>query len=430
MRSSLSAAILCSLFFAAVVWGQGQVVTEGLAILGGEAWHERGYDGRGTVVAIWDTGFLGYERLVSIELPPPASIEGLGLGIPVTGEPADRAAAHGTAVAEIVHDIAPGAMLRLLASPADVEDPGRAVAALLAWEPDVVVISIYGGIACAAEEGRYERLMRALWEQGILVVVAAGNDATSYWSGEFHDEDGDGWHDFRSYDDDLSFPVYRGDTIDLRFHWGDPCVASPGDYELRLYDHRGELVAAGVADPGAEVAVVRIHLEDLSTGTYAVRVLKAPDAAPAPLHLRWINGRRLEYGTAVGSVGHLLPACSPHVLTVGAVNAHTLWLETFSNQGPASGAALKPELVGPDHVRTVTTGTASQRGGAWIGGFAGTSAAAPHVAGAALLLLQAFPDLSPDELRDLLMTHAIDRGLPGPDPQFGAGIVRLPPPPP
>jgi len=55
----------------------------------------------------------------------------------------------------------------------------------------------------------------------------------------------------------------------------------------------------------------------------------------------------------------------------------------------------------------------------------GTSFAAPHVAGALALLLDAFPDLSGAEALELLITTAADLGDPGPDPIYGSGLVDL-----
>ena len=53
----------------------------------------------------------------------------------------------------------------------------------------------------------------------------------------------------------------------------------------------------------------------------------------------------------------------------------------------------------------------------------GTSFAAPHVAGAAALLLSLHPDLSLEELVELLTGTAEDLDAPGPDPATGAGLV-------
>jgi subtilisin family serine protease len=76
---------------------------------------------------------------------------------------------------------------------------------------------------------------------------------------------------------------------------------------------------------------------------------------------------------------------------------------------------------------------------------AGTSMASPHVAGTAALLIGQLATLAPSQVRDLLLATARDRGAPGWDAQYGAGIIDaaaamasvianpppvLPPPPP
>ena len=55
----------------------------------------------------------------------------------------------------------------------------------------------------------------------------------------------------------------------------------------------------------------------------------------------------------------------------------------------------------------------------------GTSLAAPHVAGAAALLLQKFPNLSAAEVVEILMVTAQDLGDAGPDAVFGMGLIDL-----
>ena len=62
-------------------------------------------------------------------------------------------------------------------------------------------------------------------------------------------------------------------------------------------------------------------------------------------------------------------------------------------------------------------------------GFAGTSAAAPHVAGAAVLVKQAYPNYTPDQLQQFLEDNADDLGTVGKDNVYGAGLVHLPAPP-
>jgi subtilisin family serine protease len=54
----------------------------------------------------------------------------------------------------------------------------------------------------------------------------------------------------------------------------------------------------------------------------------------------------------------------------------------------------------------------------------GTSYAAAHVAGIVALMLERNPALSTSAMRETLAAAAIDLGPPGPDDQFGAGLVN------
>ena len=62
-------------------------------------------------------------------------------------------------------------------------------------------------------------------------------------------------------------------------------------------------------------------------------------------------------------------------------------------------------------------------------GFAGTSASSPEVAGAAALVLQAYPSWTPAEVQAYLTKAARDLGSPAADNQYGAGELRMPQPP-
>jgi subtilisin family serine protease len=59
--------------------------------------------------------------------------------------------------------------------------------------------------------------------------------------------------------------------------------------------------------------------------------------------------------------------------------------------------------------------------------FDGTSSAAPHVAGAAALIREAFPHFTPADIGQFLRERALDLGPTGPDNDFGAGRLNLNP---
>ena len=74
----------------------------------------------------------------------------------------------------------------------------------------------------------------------------------------------------------------------------------------------------------------------------------------------------------------------------------------------------KPDVVGPDLVGT----------SAWVGTEnAGTSYAAPHVAGLVALILGAAPDLTPAQAKERITSRASRAN--DPDYRHGWGVIRL-----
>ena len=105
------------------------------------------------------------------------------------------------------------------------------------------------------------------------------------------------------------------------------------------------------------------------------------------------------------------PAAMDHVLAVTAVDA-TGQLYPRATQGSFIALAAP----GVDILSTGPGGRAQL--------FSGTSAATAFASGAVALLLQR-SNLSPAELRNLLTSTAKHLGRPGPDPQFGAGLIDV-----
>lgn len=113
-------------------------------------------------------------------------------------------------------------------------------------------------------------------------------------------------------------------------------------------------------------------------------------------------------GNTAGRVA--FPAAYPTVLAVSATTrADTL--AGFSSRGP------EVEVTAPG-VNVVT-----DRGGGVTARFSGTSASAPHVAGAAALVRALAPGLEPAGVRALLRRTARDLGPAGRDDAFGAGLL-------
>ena len=109
------------------------------------------------------------------------------------------------------------------------------------------------------------------------------------------------------------------------------------------------------------------------------------------------------------------------VITVAAVNSRHERIG-YSSQGLGGFFRRKPDLASYSHFF-------GNFGPGRPGGTAqpfdnGTSAAAPVAAGVGALLLSAFPDLTPDKLKDVLLDGAFDIGAPGWDADTGLGVIN------
>jgi len=115
-----------------------------------------------------------------------------------------------------------------------------------------------------------------------------------------------------------------------------------------------------------------------------------------------------------------------NAFSVGAIHAAnpTFTIASFSSRGPtpcpATGTLnIKPDVVAPGvNIRSCV-------GANGYAFYSGTSMAGPHVAGALLLLKEAFPYLPGEMLKEALYYSAKDLGPQGEDNIYGRGIVQV-----
>ena len=121
--------------------------------------------------------------------------------------------------------------------------------------------------------------------------------------------------------------------------------------------------------------------------------------------------------TAVGNGYAIAPADADSVISVGAVN-NLGEIASFSTRGPTFDGRIKPEVCAQGvNVWAVSGNNNSD----FINIYNGTSASTPLIAGAAALLLQALPTLSPMEIREaVLLTASMSDN---PNNTYGWGIM-------
>ncbi len=384
---------------------------EGVRVIGARAWHEAGYTGEGVRIGVLDLGFAGYRTLLGQDLPSSVRLETFGWY--------DDEEAHGTACAEIVHEMAPGADLLLAWYDGSDAAMGEAVTWLV--DQDVDIISHSAGSVLSPRDGTGwdAGLVDETVARGVLWVNSAGNEADVHFRGIFNDADGDGYHDFQPGVSTL--PISVRTYVRIYLTWEESWASPTQDFELHVLDRDGDVIASsedaqngGLGQQPAEWVVLETNESVVYAAMYACDVDRAvtfdifaigPGAE--------IAGAVPEY--SVNSPGDALGA-----LTVGAVGWDDDRLAIYSSQGPTTDERLKPEISGPTGVTGITYGRR---------GFDGTSASAPHVAGAAALMWQAYPEMTREGITDHLLREAVDLGPAGPDTGYGHGRLRLPAPP-
>jgi subtilisin family serine protease len=426
----------------------GNATTQGLAALNGPAWHDAGYRGSGVKIVVIDTGFMGYPGLLGTDLPASVTVKNF-----VDGESdaqVDGRGPHGTAAAEIIHDVAPDAQIYLAKVLTEL-DLAEAVAWLMTPEIDVDIISTSIGAYISTPgdgTGIFADLVSQARSAGILWATAAGNDRKIHWGGVYSDIDGDNFHEFTNgedgdcfiyapYSTNCDFPFYGDVNIFVRWSdWDDPVDQ---DYDLHLvrWDGTAWLTVASSTNvqngtPGqrpTEWIATTIPLDPYNLSPYGFRIEHVRGDQPVnfevfvpELNAYGYSLQDFLYARSITNLGDSLDA-----ITVAAVDVNSFTLESYSSEGPingpggtATGGFIKPDISGYDNVSTVSYGFSP---------FGGTSAATPHVAGAAALVLSAYPGYTPDQLQSFLMEHAIDISSPGMDTRSGYGRLYLGDPP-
>ena len=412
--------------------------TQALSVLNAPVWHAAGFTGGGVKVGIIDAGFLGYLGLLGSELPSTVVTKNF-----VDGESqsaVNGTSNHGTACAEIVHDVAPGASLYLAKIGTEID-----LQEAVAWMKDtnhVDVISTSLGwfnLTPGDGTGEFADLVQQARNAGILWVTAAGNSRDEHWGGPFYDPDGDGYHNY-TIDQDINYfgpgngnayLIPPGYAIEAFLRWDDWTYFNQ-DYSLALwkwndYSSRWEPVA--YSNNGQSGLPGQFPTEEL------VYVTSASPSAAYGFTIKRVNSNRnvnFEFFSIAPLDKYLYSrslvnlADSPGAVTVAALDVNSPYpQEYYSSEGPTNGPGgaenggfIKPDIAGYTNVATQSYPV-----------FNGTSAATPHVSGAAALVAGAFPSYTPDQIQTYLQENAIDMGAPGKDNIYGSGRLFLGDPP-
>jgi subtilisin-like proprotein convertase family protein len=377
---------------------------------------------------------------------------------------------EGTAMLEIMHDVAPGAALGFATAFNGDASFADNIRALRSQEHcDVIVDDVFYFNEAAFQDGPIAQAVNDVIADGALYFSSAGNEGNvgdgtaGHWEGNYVDS---GQPIAKFAGGANNFAAATGGTqileplsassggVPVTLWWNDPLGHAADDYDLYLLDAGGNVVTFsqniqnGTQDPYERI--------NTTGGNQRLAVVKFKGDAKY-LSLSALRGRFVDssdglkaYVTSGETSGHSATAGAFSVAAAPAADAFPRALEPgdppnpagpypgtfssatkierFSSDGPrkiffnadgtpvAGGSVIrqKPDITAADGVSTSVTGFSP---------FYGTSAAAPHAAAIAGLVLSGNPGMSNADVRQALTATAVDIGAPGVDNRTGAGVI-------
>ncbi|HET9162064.1 MAG TPA: S8 family serine peptidase [Solirubrobacterales bacterium] len=408
---------------------------------------------------------------------------GQQLPVDVVAEGPAEGGDEGRAMLQIVHDLVPEARLAFATAflseesfAKNIERLARPVSAGGAGA-DVIVDDVGWPEEPFFQDGPIAVAVNKVTSEGVSYFSAAGNDnlfdgegheIASWEAPEFRDAgscpSAVGVTEIHCMDFDpgtgtdatYGITVEPESTLTLDLQWAEPWFGVESDLDAFLLDEAGQVLTESVRNnvsvgrPAEVIAWENESSEPARVQLVVNRCFATCNPAASPTAKPRLKLALLENGGGVEEVEYPVssgtdvvgPTIFGHAgaaaaMSVGAVPFTTNSVpEEYSSRGPVrheygpvQGASPAPRLAAPetiekpDFVATdcgVTTFFAFLAGGKWR--FCGTSAAAPHAAAVAALMLQRNSTLAPAEVRAKLAGTARPVGSFGSD-AIGAGLI-------
>jgi hypothetical protein len=379
----------------------------------------------------------------------------------VPGQDGNPGSSEGTAMMEIIHDLAPGAQLFFATAFNGSDSFADNIRTLrFVYGCDIIVDDVSYSDEGVFQDSVIARAVNDVTADGALYFSSAGNGGnvtngtSSTWEGDFTPGPASGaplpagytLHLFNGVQAFNRLTAAAG-VVDLQ--WSDPLGGSGNDYDMFILSSNGATVLCAATDTqaGAGYPLEECYRTQGYPVNSRILVAKKTGAAIRALHLdAFFGDSGWTFTTSGGTYGHnaglntVSTAAtywnSAHTGTKPFVGGAANPTEVFSSDGPRKifytpngteitpgnvlfgtngGTTLaKPDVAAADGVSTKTPGFLP---------FFGTSAAAPHAAAIAALVKSAKPSYTNAQILTAMKQTALDIRAAGTDRDSGSGIV-------
>ena len=341
---------------------------------------------------------------------------------------------EGTAMLEIIYDLAPGADLYFHDAGANATAFNTAIDNLVAAGCNVIVDDIGWLTQPFYEDGTIaSHLSSVLSSNDIIYVSACGNAGDSHYQGDFYPTSGaTSRHDFSEGTSSYRYlyvNLDQGENVIVVLQWDDQFGASNNDYDLYLRRYSdNQLVASSIGyQTGTQDPLESLSYTKSTSGNadYYIQVVKYGSAQSKNLEVFIYPGSGAynyidNITSGDGIYGH---AAVDEVVSVGAVDvSNPNTIEYFSSNGPSTiqypvyEVRQTPKVVGADFVSV--TGA-----GGFPTSFGGTSASSAHIAGVLALVWSGSSESTASEIKQALFDWTDDLGSTNYDNTYGYGLA-------
>ncbi|HWQ65485.1 MAG TPA: S8 family serine peptidase [Methanospirillum sp.] len=344
---------------------------------------------------------------------------------------------EGTAMLEIIHDVAPDAELTFCAYGNSSETFKQAVTDLARSGCTIICDDLYFFRQPFLQDGDVANHVREILKKypNLIYITVSGNFAPLHYQGAWKPGISVGnqtLHDFGGGDCAINMTLMPEERIIATLQWDDPWGAAGTDYDLILTDPwSGRIFAIsnttqqGSTDPFEHLAYTSKAKGPVQAVLSIARNGGTQTANILELFMRDIDPRGVDDAAVKDPrdsiFGH---AAVEEVVTVGAVEPkYPFATSSDSSRGPvtirfpADTKRWKPDICAPTNVNV-------SGAGGFGSPFPGTSAAAPHVAGVIAQIWSAFPELSRSDITKAIYSTADDLGPEGWDETYGYGLIN------